>query len=227
MDRLLTPLLRRTYLFFGAFVACYLVFLGWESSSWNKERLYRKLISGTEPEQASAAFDLGYLQGEEQLLRALKSRSPQVRMAATNSLWDLWAHSAGSAAFKQIQEAHQAVQRRAYTKALQILTGLTEKHPDFPEGWNRRATLYWQMGRLEECITDARKAVALNPNHFGAWQGMALCQVQLGNLEEACLCLRAAIRITPHDHALRRRLTHCEDLLQWFSPGEKIRAETV
>ncbi len=217
MRRLLTPLLRRIYRLFVVFVTIYLASLAVQNSSWNKERLYRKLLSGDSSQKASAGFDLAYLKGETQLLRALKSESPGVRTVAMNALWDLWSRAGGHEAFHQIQAANRALQHRSYQEALQILTRLTREYPDFPEGWNRRATLYWQLGRIEESIADAKRTVALNPNHFGAWQGMGLCEVHRGDLEEACRCLRRALRITPHDQSLHLLLMRCEALLEGAS----------
>src|ERR1043166_7616500 len=103
VHRLMTPLLRRVYIFFALFVAVYLASLALEFSSWNKERLYRKLLSGDQTVQASAGFDLAYLQGESQLLRALKSPLPSVRAVAMSSLWDLWSHAAGHKVFREVQ----------------------------------------------------------------------------------------------------------------------------
>jgi tetratricopeptide (TPR) repeat protein len=227
VHRLVTPLLRRVYLLSGVFIAAYLSFVWVESGSWNKERLYRKLMLGSQEQKLSAAFDLAYVNGEEQLLRALKSPSPSIRTIAGNSLWELWVRAGGHDAFRQVQAANRALERKALPEALHILTDLTRKYPEFPEGWNRRATVYWQMGRYEDSIADARKAIALNPNHFGAWQGMGLCQVHLGNLEEACHCLRAALRIAPHDRILQRLVGRFEEYLRLMSPRERVPYDTV
>ena len=119
------------------------------------------------------------------------------------------------------------MQRKAYSQALEMLTDLTKRRPDFAEAWNERATLYWQLGRFEESVRDAKKTLALNPNHFGAWQGLGMCELHLGDLDEACRCIRAALRITPHDEALRALLDRCQDLLQWLSPGEKVHYDLI
>jgi len=227
VHRLLTPLLRRVYVVFGVFSAAYCCLILFEHSSWHKERLYAKLCSGTREQRISAAFDLSYFDGEEQLLRACRVSSPTVRGLAMNSLWDLWARAAGHAAFRQVQAANLAIERKAYPEALRILTQLTQMQPDFPEAWNRRATVYWQMGRYEDSIADAQKAVALNPNHFGAWQGMVLCYIQLGDLAEACRCIRAALRVTPRDRALQHFLGHCEAVLQLLTPHRRVQYDTV
>lgn len=227
MHRVFTPLLRRVYLCFGVFVAIYIGILVGQYSSWNKERLYRQLLGGNEKEQASAGFDLAYLNGETQLIRALKVASPNARMVAINSLWDLWLRAGGHRAFRRVQTANQAIARKAYPEALQILTEVTERYPAYPEGWNRRATLLWELGRYQEAITDAKRVVTMNPNHFGAWQGMGLCHVHLGELEEACRCMRAALRITPHDEKLRQTLERCEEMLHRLPPSERTHLDLI
>jgi tetratricopeptide (TPR) repeat protein len=227
VHRLLTPLLRRVYLLFALVVAVYVGLIVWDQSSWHKERLYRKLVYGPPASRASAAFDLVYLDGEQQLLRALKARSSEVRILAINSLWELWARAAGRDAFRDLQTANLAVQHGAFPEALKILDRVTRRYPGFPEGWNRRATLYWQMGRFDDAITDARRVVALNPNHFGAWQGLGLCQVHQGNLEEACLSIREALKILPYHQGLQRFLNRCEKALRELSPAGPVHLDTV
>lgn len=227
MYGLVTPLLRRVYVIFGAVVLGYFAFLTFEYSAWNKERLYRKLLRGDETEKASAGFDLAYLRGEKQLIRALKSHSPAVREVAASSLWDLWGRAAGHKAFHHVRAASQAMDRQALAEALQILNTVVQRYPNFPEGWNRRATLFWQLGRYQDSIRDGRNAVALNPNHFGAWQGMGLCHVHLGEFGQACRCFRKALQITPHDPALRAFLDRCEGILDRQSPTGRPNGETL
>src|SRR5205823_227873 len=120
---------------FLAIVTLYLGVLAFHYSSWYKEHLYHQLVAGREKERASAAYDLAYLKGEDQLLRALRSRSPDVRGVAVNSLWNLWMRAGGHRAFRQVQAANRAIERKAYPEALDILTRLTRTDPAFPEGW--------------------------------------------------------------------------------------------
>lgn len=196
-------------------------------TQWNKERLYRKLISGNHEDRASAGFDLAWLGGQDQLLRALQSSSEPVRAIAIDSLWSLWFHAAGWDAFRRAQSADRAAQEQKFSDALVILNRTTTAYPRFAEGWNRRALLFWEMGRYKESIADCRRVVALNPNHFGAWQGMGLCQLQLGELEAALRSLRAALKINPHDRDLQETLRRCEALLRKLAPKESDNGETV
>jgi tetratricopeptide (TPR) repeat protein len=219
--------LRRVYFGFGVFVLIYVAIVAFEYSSLNKERLYRQLVTGNKTERASAGFDLAYLNGEAQLVRALKDPSSAVRLVAASSLWDLWSRAGGHVAFRRMQAANRAVESKSYGEALRLLGELTSHYPRFSEGWNRRATLYWEMGRFHEAIADARRAVSLNPNHFGAWQGMGLCYAHLGDMEEACRCIRGALRITPHDEELQTLLERCEKMLRSQPTRERARHDLI
>jgi tetratricopeptide (TPR) repeat protein len=227
VHRFFTPLLRRLYVLVAAFAVVYGAFWFGQYTHWNKERLYRKLIAGTREEKTSAAFDLAWLGGQDELLRALKSPSESVRSIAIDSLWSLWFHAAGREAFRRAQTADRAVQQQKYSDALAILNLTTADYPRFAEGWNRRAILFWEMGRFEQSLADCKRVVALNPYHYGAWQGMGLCQLQLGDLEAALRSLRAALKINPYDRGLRETFRRCEELLRQLSPKQKDEWEIV
>jgi tetratricopeptide (TPR) repeat protein len=218
VHRFFTPLLRRLYGFFAAFVVAYAAFFFGQHTSWNKERLYRRLLSGDRGQKLSAGFDLAWLGGQDQLVRALQSPASSVRDVAADSLWNLWFHAAGRDAFRLAKSANSAMERQKFSEALAILNETVAKYPGFAEGWNRRAVLCWQMGQYEESVADCKKAVTLNPSHFGAWQGLGLCQLQLGDVEDACQSFRAALRINPHDRGLRVLLQQSEELLRKLSP---------
>ena len=227
MHRFFTPLLRRLYILVAAFVVVYGVFWFGQYTQWNKERLYRRLLSGNREEKTSAAFDLAWLGGQDQLLHALKSPSEPVRAIAIDSLWSLWFHAAGRDAFRRAQSANRAVQQQKFSDALAILNRTTAEYPRFAEGWNRRAMLFWEMGQYEQSLADCKRVVVLNPNHFGAWQGMGLCQLQLGEVEAAIRSLGAALKINPYDRGLRETLRRCEELLRKLSPKQEDQWEFV
>lgn len=213
MKGFFTPLLCRVYLLFFLIVAGYGAVLLVEHSPWNKERLLAQLLAGDREQKLEAAVDLVDLRAQNQLLRALYSHSEQVRTIAVQSLRSLWSHAAGPKAFQLTEAAAQAAAHEHYDDALDILSGVIEKYPEFAEGWNRRATLHWQLGHYAESIDDCQRVVQLNPGHFGAWEGMGLCQLKLGQLEEACDSLRHAVRLMPFNLNLRGLLSGVETLL--------------
>ena len=214
MRRLWTPFLKGAYVFFFAVLFCFEGAKFIETSGWNKERLYRKLLSGPRLQQALAARQLASLHGQAQLIRALQSDSAYVRRLATQGLWNLWLHAAGDEPLRLTEAANAALNGRDYPKALLLLNKLVAEYPNFAEGWNRRATLFWQLGQYELSIFDCEKVLALNPNHFPAWQGMGVSQMQLRDFRGACRSLRAALRISPHDPQSQQLLHFSETILR-------------
>lgn len=190
-----------------------------ERTPWNKERLYQELLNGTEREQLRAATALVQVHGERQLLEALQESGSQTRAVAKRALEYLWFNAAGTEAFHLTQAAHAAAEKSDFDKALKLLNRLVVEHSEFAEAWNQRASVYWQMGEWQKSIDDSRRAVALNPNHYGAWQGLGVCLLRVGEIEEACQCLHRALEILPHDATTRQALQECEKLLRKESPG--------
>jgi tetratricopeptide (TPR) repeat protein len=197
-------------------------------SSWNKERLYRKLLSGSPQQQLSAASGLVYARGQKQLLAALKSETAAVRDVARRALEYSWFIAEGDSAFELMQNASKAYDREDYPEALNVLNQLVAKYPRYAEAWNRRACVYWKMQRYEESIADCERTLSLNPQHYGAWQGLGVCKLHLGEIDEAVKCLRVVLRITPHDPVTQSALKRCEDLLRNTPPARRTRnLETV
>ena len=216
MKRSLARLLRYAYLLLVAVCGAYLGLHIVRQTGWYKDRLYHILVTGGAKEQLHAASALAQLNAQEHLLRAMKAEAPAVHDLARRALEHLWFNAAGDEAYQLTQAAYKAAGEEKFDDALSILNRLTSKYPKFAEGWNRRASVYWQMGDWEKSIADCERTLALNPNHYGAWQGIGICHLQLGNVAEACRSLRAALRIAPHDAPTRNSLHRCEELLRMY-----------
>ena len=64
--------------------------------------------------------------------------------------------------------ATRDIAARRYDIAETRLTRLLRRAPDFAEAWHKRATLYYLLGRDEECLRDIRRTLELEPRHFAA-----------------------------------------------------------
>ena len=141
-------------------------------------------------------------------------KSTKSRAVAISALFDIWVAQEGEEAAFLLQVAGNSIEQKNIRGALNHLTRLTRTYPFFAEGWNRRATLLWQLGQVEQSLSDCRKAVLLNPEHFGALQGMGLCHVRLGNLDAAIKSFQQALKVIPHDRQTQRYLRWAEDTLK-------------
>ncbi len=88
--------------------------------------------------------------------------------------------------------------RRNFGEALARFNEVIEKDPEFAEGWNRRATLYFLMGDYEASIADIQSTLALEPRHFGALSGLGLVNIQLERFGAAIEAFEEALKVNPH-----------------------------
>ncbi|MBI5800632.1 MAG: tetratricopeptide repeat protein [Verrucomicrobia bacterium] len=214
MRRFFTPLCVRLYAFLALSLALFHAWPHAMRSEWNRERLYRRLLSGNDKERIAAGEQLVAHGGRDQLQRALQSDSASIRTVAISALFDIWVAQEGEEAALLLQVADNSIEQKNLRGALSHLTRLTRTHPFFAEGWNRRATLLWRLGQVEQSLADCRKAVLIDPDHFAAWQGMGLCQVRLGDLSAAQKSFQQALKLIPHDRQTQRYLRWAEDTLK-------------
>jgi tetratricopeptide (TPR) repeat protein len=99
--------------------------------------------------------------------------------------------------------------------ALGNFTTVTTMEPGYAEGWNKRASVLYSMGRLDDAARSIAEVLAREPRHFLAIAGLGLIYLQLGDLEEALRAFEYALNINPHlagtrmaAEEIRRRLGH-------------------
>jgi tetratricopeptide (TPR) repeat protein len=195
---------------------------------WYRQRTLQKLYSGDPQAQLRAATILAHFKCQKELLLALRSDVDSARELGRRALEHIWFHEAGKDAYRLLQQANDAMEKKEHQRALAILDRMIDRYPTYAEAWNRRGSLYWELGDYEKSLADSERALALNPNHYGAMQGIGVCRLQLGDVAEACRYLRAALKILPYDDATRRSLGRCEELLRIFpSPSKKHKTHDV
>jgi tetratricopeptide (TPR) repeat protein len=192
-----------------------------QRTPWFKQYLYYRLLAGNENQRLRAASMLVQFGAQKQLIDALHVEQSAPRDVARKALEYLWFNAAGPEAFRLVQAAYKAAEQDDFPNSLALLDRVVKQFPNFAEGWNQRASVYWRMGDYEKSIADSRRALALNPNHYGAWQGLGICKLKLGDVAEACRCLRAARKILPHDEPTQHALQECEQLLRKMQPATK------
>jgi tetratricopeptide (TPR) repeat protein len=94
-----------------------------------------------------------------------------------------------------------------------IFTQLIENFPDYAEGWNRRATLHYILGNLDESVADIEKVLELEPRHFGALSGLGLVFLQQKQLSKAKQAFENLVDLHPNSPNAQENLRRVtEDL---------------
>ncbi len=115
----------------------------------------------------------------------------------TARIWLYWTTPSDPQLAARMREAIATHRMGDIPGAITLLDRLIADYPDYAEGWNQRATLYYVIGNFEASIADCGKVLALEPRHFGALSGRALMYLQLGKRALALKDMSAALAIHP------------------------------
>jgi tetratricopeptide (TPR) repeat protein len=92
----------------------------------------------------------------------------------------------------------EAQQAGDYGEAVRIYSRVISLRPDFAEGWNRRATVYFLAGDFQRSIADCDEVLKRNPGHFGALAGLGQIYLELDRPTDALRWLERALQANPN-----------------------------
>lgn len=118
------------------------------------------------------------------------------------NIWKAWMTSDSPSAELILGQASKAIAAKEYVPAIDMLTTLVELYPDYAEAWNKRATIFFIIGRDKESLDDIEKVLALEPRHFGALSGRGMIYEREGQLKEALAAFKEALAVNPHMPAI-------------------------
>ena len=129
----------------------------------------------------------------------------------TREIWQRWTANDDPNVSQLMQIGIRALNYSTYRKALQSFDRVIEMAPEFAEGWNKRATLYYHIKEYQRSIDDIKETLRLEPRHFGAWSGLGLVSVAQENYSGALAAFKKALSINPHLPNIRRYVQKLED----------------
>ena len=132
----------------------------------------------------------------------------------THEIWQRWTANDDPEVSQLMQIGIRALNYSTYRKALQSFDRVIEIAPEFAEGWNKRATLYYHIKEYRRSIDDIKKTLRLEPRHFGAWSGLGLVSIAQENYSGALAAFKKALSINPHISNMRRYVQKLEDWQQ-------------
>jgi tetratricopeptide (TPR) repeat protein len=137
------------------------------------------------------------------LVKALRDPDTGARAAAEDALWHVWSRSGSDAVDAVFESGMRQMESGDYPQAIATFTRVIEMKPDFAEGWNKRATLYFLTGDLRRSLADCDEVVKRNPQHFGVLSGYAQIYAQLGYYDRALDYARRALAVNPNLTGMR------------------------
>ena len=159
--------------------------------------LLRILHIGNATMRQAAIFALGMIGSPAVnafLADRLHDEDDEVARLASEALWSLWFRGENSA---HSDELYRILRLRDSVQAVAALDDLIERAPNFPEAFNQRAILYFQLEQFALSARDCTKTLKLNPHHFGAQAGLGQCLLRLCRPRAALRSFLLALRINP------------------------------
>jgi tetratricopeptide (TPR) repeat protein len=133
------------------------------------------------------------------LFEALKiAPDAESAKAIEERIWALWMVSGSDTCNLLMGRVKAAADEKDYDLAVKLLDAVIALKPDYVEGWNRRATVYYLMKDYTHSLADIREVLAREPRHFGALSGLGLILQEIGDDKHALEAYRKALAIDPH-----------------------------
>ena len=107
-----------------------------------------------------------------ELFRSLKSTESVSRALVFESkIWHIWMEHYNPEVESAMFHGVEAMKLQQFEQAFGHFSLLIKLAPNYAEGWNKRATVLYLMGRFKESEADVLRTLELEPRHFGALSG--------------------------------------------------------
>ena len=93
--------------------------------------------------------------------------------------------------------ARQALTTHDFAQAAELMDRVTALEPNWSEGWNRRATVFWLLTAKDDAIADLQRALVLEPRHFEAWAALGRIYESVDDKARALAAYRRARTLYP------------------------------
>ena len=144
------------------------------------------------------------------LFEGLQSADTAASAQIEERIYDIWSRSGSDAMDLLHDRGREALVEGDLVGAIQHFSALIDHAPNFAEGYNARATAFFQNGQFGLSLEDIRKTLALNPRHFGAMSGLALILEEIGRPKEALAAWREVEKLHPNRDGLAGAIQRLE-----------------
>ncbi len=137
--------------------------------------------------------------GLDFLFGALKAAPDEISAKHVEArIWAIWLQTPSDTVALLMARAKVAMDAQNSDVALKLLDSVIKLRPDYVEGWNRRATLYYLRNDYARSLEDIEQVLAREPRHFGALAGLGMIMQDLGDEKRALDAFRRALAVNPH-----------------------------
>ena len=162
----------------------------------------------------SRLAEIGTMADVKLLVNALRDDDRDVRDQAEQAMWRIWSRSGNPEVDRLYQKGVAQMEAGDLQQSIVTFTRIIELKPDFAEGWNKRATLYFLAGEMRKSLADCDEVMKRNPYHFGALAGYVQIYLRLEYYDRALDYSRRALLINPNMDGVRSMMEMIERTLE-------------
>ena len=149
------------------------------------------------------------------LFDQLKAAPDSETAAAVEAqIWAIWLQANDQAIDALMTEGNEAMEAQKFGTALAKFNAIIEQRPDFAEGWNKRATVYFLVGDYAHSLADIDHTLELEPRHIGALSGLGLVNIRMDRQEAAADAFERVLDIDPQSISAKNNLAIVQDILK-------------
>ncbi len=131
-----------------------------------------------------------------------------------NQIWRIWKHGDSDIINVLMKVGEKQMSSGQLDHAVVTFSKIIDEYPDFSEGWNKRAMVYYMLGMNELSMQDVEHTLAREPRHFGALSGMGMIFMRQERMQDAIAAFEAALSINPY-------LTDTRELIETLKQLQK------
>ena len=144
-----------------------------------------------------------------------KSNNDSKALEIEMKIWNIWStHPTQEKLTQSLAKGSDLMSKGELEPAYKIFSTIVNSAPDWAEGWNKRATVLYLMGRYQDSLNDIDKVLKRESRHFGALSGLGLVQIKLKNYEKAIKSYQAAQKIYPSIMSAKIMIPQIQELIK-------------
>jgi len=153
------------------------------------------------------------------LFKQLKNSEATKAIEIENKIWKIWSiHPSndrlGYRLTELLAQGSFLMVKEELNKAYEIFSQIILVEPNWPEAWNKRATVLYLLGRYQQSQKDIDEVLKLEKRHFGALSGQGLVQTELKNYEKAINSYKEVQKIYPSMQTPKVMIPRLKELIK-------------
>ena len=151
----------------------------------------------------------------DKLFNDLKIKDKEKSFLIEQKIWNIWStHPYDKSLTLMLNTGSDLVSENKFYDAIDIFTKVIKLDPNWAEAWNKRATVYYIIGKFQKSQKDIDKVLKLEKRHFGALAGQGLVNIQLQNYEKAIKSYEKAQKVYPAMESPKTMIKEINELIK-------------